>query len=211
MPSMEIFISYSSKDSEIARGIRDNLSRFCGFSIFLAEISIGVGKKFTDEILENLKNTDVVIAVISDTFNKSAYANQEIGAALVLNKPILPLSIDGCTPPGFLSVIQAAPLNFEKAFQFTLTIPFIVSEKSDEFASKVAASFVIALKNTNDFHEANIIMGLMTKYELFSVEQIDEILRIIEERRVLRDAFNKPNFVEYLANLKSKRRENDAT
>ena len=49
-----------------------------------------------------------MLLLLTDDFADSAWTNQEIGFALCRDIPIIPVSVDGAVPPGFLSERQAA-------------------------------------------------------------------------------------------------------
>lgn len=86
-----VFISYSSKDSDIAGKLHSQISNL-GLKAFLAEISIGAGAKWTEEIFDNLRSADYFFFIATKDSISSSAVQQELGAALVQEKDIIPVS-----------------------------------------------------------------------------------------------------------------------
>lgn len=110
----DIFISYSSKDKKLAEDLH-NLILSKGLTSFMAEISIKAGNDWEEEILKELKETEYVIFLASKNSIKSVAVQQELGAALMEKKNIIPLLID-IKPedlPESIKKYQAIDLNTE--------------------------------------------------------------------------------------------------
>lgn len=104
----DCFISYSKTNESLARRVYDELTRH-NVSCFLACASIGVGQKWSPEIINNLKAASWVIVLASQEACQSAFVNQEIGAALIASKRIVPIvwDIPPSELPGWLHEFQA--------------------------------------------------------------------------------------------------------
>lgn len=88
----DIFISYSVKDEKLARLIRVQLIRQ-GLSVFLASISINPGDKWTPRIFAELRNSKWVFFIATSNSLASKNVQQELGAALITEKAIVPLML----------------------------------------------------------------------------------------------------------------------
>lgn len=86
----DVFISYSSQDSELARWIFDQL-RARDISTFLAELSLDGGANWKSEIMKNLSESDFVLFLATPHSCRSDAVKHEIGGALVLNKAFVPI------------------------------------------------------------------------------------------------------------------------
>ena len=104
----DVFISYSSKDLQFASAIKRHLSQE-GIDVFLAAISLVPGQRWTPQILNNLKAAPWVIFLASRAACSSAYVQQELGAALVTGKKIVPIVWDmpSSELPGWINQIHA--------------------------------------------------------------------------------------------------------
>lgn len=107
MRKIKVFISYSHIDGRIGGNIKTIFCDYFGFESFLAHDDLSVSDNFPQEVLRYLKESDYVVPLISKNYKVSDFANQEIGLALAYDKKIIPISIDGTNPSGFLSPIHA--------------------------------------------------------------------------------------------------------
>ena len=88
-----VFISFEDKDIKYATIIRDFLIKF-GAKVFVYKRSIEVGKKWREEIKDNLKYCDLFIVLISSRSLKSANVRSEMGGAYFLDKDYLPVLLE---------------------------------------------------------------------------------------------------------------------
>ena len=107
-----VFVSYSGHDGEkIAEALQEEVS---ADAFFVAHRSIEVGKEWEQTIWQNLHAARWFVFIVTDEYNKSPYAQQELGAAMALQKDIIPLLGMGKTPedlPGFAKKYQARVLS----------------------------------------------------------------------------------------------------
>jgi hypothetical protein len=85
-----IFISYAHKNGEIAASLASQLDDL-GLKVFLAERSLNAGENWEPAIREALKNSKLVLCLITPESKTSGWVHAEAGAAWVLEKPILPV------------------------------------------------------------------------------------------------------------------------
>ena len=89
----DVFISYSVKDEKLARFVLSHL-RQENLNVFLASISLNPGDKWTPQILNALKSSNWVFFLASKNGLASQNVQQELGAALITNKKIVPIMWD---------------------------------------------------------------------------------------------------------------------
>lgn len=98
---MRLFISYSHDDKawvfELWRALRDRAHHDAWI-----DQRIVPAQDWWDTILNNIERAEVVIYVMSPKSVESIYCLAEIGYALALNKPIIPLMLKVCDSPGDL-------------------------------------------------------------------------------------------------------------
>jgi hypothetical protein len=121
---IKVFISYRSTEKSIADELKSILSAYEIIS-FLAPDDIKLSEDWQNKILEELKNATFIICVLSKKYKQSAYCLQETGMALILNKPIIPLSLDNTIPPGFISKYQSKQIS-EQTLSIIDIIPGIL-------------------------------------------------------------------------------------
>lgn len=114
---MRVFISYSSKDKEFAAAVKQAIEKQHGFECFLARANLMAAEEWKKRIEQELCRAHIFVALLSANFKASDWCGQEIGfvASRLIDgegekqKPaIVPLSIDGTEPYGFISHVHAA-------------------------------------------------------------------------------------------------------
>ena len=86
MAKYDIYISYARRDgSDIARAIA-GLLKEKGISVFFDVESLRVGSNFVDQIAEAISACEYFIPVITDSYNHSSYAMNELIYALSLSR-----------------------------------------------------------------------------------------------------------------------------
>lgn len=107
--SHDIFISYSTKDTEIAEGVCDALEEN-GLECWIAPRNISHGVSFPKQIVSGIKTATLIVLIYSQNAQDSEYVNKEMYTAFSNRKHILPVLIDGTEPSGrmkfFLKIHQ---------------------------------------------------------------------------------------------------------
>ena len=89
----KVFISFANKDATYANLLATTLKKK-GINVFDPSYSLVAGTNWEENLREELKESDAVIALISDNWTQSHNAAFEYGAASVLDKKIIPVVID---------------------------------------------------------------------------------------------------------------------
>src|SRR2546423_528056 len=89
-----IFLSYARADRELVDNIVFKIGEEMGLEP-LRDTQINPGMAFPDEIKQLISRAHLFMPIITENSKKSAWVHQEIGFALALHLPVLPLSIDG--------------------------------------------------------------------------------------------------------------------
>jgi len=105
---LEFFVSYNNADKELAGKIGKLLDR-AGQTPFLAHDDIKPSADWEEEILKRLNTCTALVAVVTQNFRGSAYANQEVGFIMGRGKPVIPLRLADSELPGFVKSAQAIP------------------------------------------------------------------------------------------------------
>jgi len=105
-----IFVSYSTLDLAQVELLRSQLSN-TPINLFIAEHSVTPGENLSEKIKDGISGCDLFVVVWSKNAKESGWVSQEIGQALALSKPILPLVLDKEHPPsGFVSNVKYIPM-----------------------------------------------------------------------------------------------------
>ncbi len=106
---MHFFIAYKDYDKEKAREAKEEFEGQ-GHSAFVARYDILISKEWRNEIRKHLNDCDALVAIVTDSFPNSAYANQEVGFILGKRKPVISLKFSE-ELPGLLDDYQAVPMS----------------------------------------------------------------------------------------------------
>ena len=196
------FISYSTKEKEYGAQVKRVLENF-GIECFLAHEDLEVSEEWKERIFEELLRCDLFITLLSKAFKDSDWAPQE-GGVIVGRKDvaIIPLSIDGTMPFGFISHLQGKRIPIEGVTEPliipTLTkkiprkiIPIMISKvaAASSFRSAEAAMKpLVPLFNVLDDQELDVLVGAcIHNYEVWDAslcqgEYIPELIRINKSR-----------------------------
>lgn len=183
---VKVFICYSGKDEKTALVLTDCLEKSFGFEVFLAQESLKFSEDWLNDIWANLNECHIFIPLISSNLNLSAFANQEIGIALM--RPvtkIVPISIDGENPEGFLSSrIQCHKydkVGKDEILNFSTEIFFnIFNDQKRKYQTDYALdSIVYALGKSDSWKRTSIILNIIIKTNKlvkFKKKHLDEMV-----------------------------------
>jgi hypothetical protein len=107
---MHAFMSYQTDERAIAARVSELLSKF-GITSFMAHEHIEVSDEWREALLRQLSLANLFIPILSAKYYSSIWCKQESGIAAFRGMTIIPLSIDGTVPQGFLHQIQSTKIN----------------------------------------------------------------------------------------------------
>jgi hypothetical protein len=136
----DVFISYSSGDVRIAQFLQKHLQAE-GLSVFLASESLVPGQRWSQEILIALNTSGWVLFLASRVACQSAWVQQELGAAVIKNKKLVPIVWDMSPSelPGWVAHFQPVDLRQADANSVRAAFTAIASQVK---ASKAQAAVI---------------------------------------------------------------------
>ena len=160
----DVFISYSTKNSDLANKICYLLEQN-NLKCWIAPRNIPSGTNYIDEISDGIKSTKIVVFVYSSYSQASKYVTNELNMAFSNNKPILSFNIDNSLPSEDLEYIL-------KVSQWLPAYP----HPEDEFETLV----VDALKLCNENADVPIFIDFSNfKSEDLSEQKKDRISLVL--------------------------------
>jgi hypothetical protein len=109
----EAFLSYAHEDKILGGKVKQILEAN-GVSAFLAHEDLEVSAEWRMEILRHLDTSSALIAVVTDNFAKSMWANQEVGIAIAKKLTLIPLMFGGSrSMKGFIEMYQGVTVSEE--------------------------------------------------------------------------------------------------
>jgi hypothetical protein len=86
----DVFISYSTKDEELAQFVREHLEAQ-KLSVFIASLGLNAGERWTPKIISELKGAQWIILLATKDALASAAVQMEAGAAIFGDKKVIPI------------------------------------------------------------------------------------------------------------------------
>lgn len=140
-----VFLSHSSKDLAWAEWIAAN-AKPIGADVYLYEYDPRPGKAITDKVLEALRRADALIVLVTPNSQSAPAVHQEIGAAKMAGKPVIPLIHVGVDQRDLGMLNGVDPIRFDP--------------HSPETALPACMSYLRKLKTGKDVADL-IILGLI--------------------------------------------------
>jgi hypothetical protein len=175
LETIDAFLSYNSKDRLLARHIKERLEYF-GVSVFLAHSDIEGGDRWERAIIDKIRSCDVVLALLTPKFRRSKWTDHEAGMGIGASRHIIPLSVDGVKPYGFIARYQALQLNSGELAKSCKEVILTMKRKS-KLREKVQDSFIESFVKSGSFIEANEKSELLEELGPYSGKQVNRILR----------------------------------
>jgi len=167
----KIFISHSHHEKEMAGEIKSEVGRF-GASAFVAHEDIRPTREWQDEIIENLKQCDVFLAILTSNFEKSEWTDQETGIAIALGKTIIPIKID-IPPYGFVGKYQALKWNVKQTVESMKGLLRELIERKTLNEDNIIDAFA----KSHSYRNAEYNTELLSMIPAFSKQQINTVIR----------------------------------
>jgi TIR domain len=148
------FISYSHNDRKYGADAKAVLSDI-GIESFLAHDDLDVSEEWRERIIEELKRCDIFVPLISANFLDSKWAPQEVG--FIISPPevaIIPISLDGTVPFGFISHIHARTIN-----EGGITRELLVKPLAQRIPRKIVPCLIRSVSEAPSFNSAEARMS----------------------------------------------------
>lgn len=111
----QIFVSYVKEDEAFVTRLVDDLAQ-SGANVWLDIRNARPGRHWTRSIEQALSESAMMIVVLSRTALQSAHVAVEWQAYLEAYRPVIPVLVEACDPPGPLRTRR--PIDFTREFMY---------------------------------------------------------------------------------------------
>lgn len=173
---MLAFLSYQTEERVVAASVAKFLESI-GVQSFMAHEHIEVSVQWRDEILRQIGQADLFIPILSQRYYASIWCKQESGIAAFRGMTMIPLSIDGSIPQGFIGHIQSTLIEnltptYQKIFpglaahdvHFTISAITEIIARSGNFR-RAEANFAMILPYLNRATDQQVVDLLNVSYQ----------------------------------------------
>lgn len=112
-----VFISHAIADEPLLMPVIRRLRDSYKLEVFVCVDSLEAGGRWREELQVALEGTDLVIIALSEALTRSTFCAYEVGLAHGRGIPTLSLSLDGVTPPLYMSHLQTLDLLRQRAIR----------------------------------------------------------------------------------------------
>lgn len=156
--SFKVFLSYSSKDNNIANYIHSN-AKLLGIDVLLAEKHFTPGVQLSQKVAYLISTSDCTIVLLTPNSQRSTYVQQEIGLSKAYNKLIIPIICPGFDETS-LAVLEGVEYvkwdqnNPQYAVQALMKYLYELKnndERSKLFAIVIGIIILLALHENNQY------------------------------------------------------------
>lgn len=199
------FISYSHKDRKLAGLVKSGFEAF-GFNTFLAHEDLNPSADWQDTILRKLKACHVFLPLITDHFHDSFWTDQEVGAAVILRKCIVPLKV-GNNPYGFMGKFQAQKISSRNETAIENYCWSIIRSLTDHrrLANDIKQVVIERFADSGSFRESARVAKYLSELEEFTDEQLETIVAGAAKNSQIYSGYAARRFVDELARKERKR------
>ncbi len=175
---VRVFLSHKSEFMNETATLKKELA-FYGVSCFVAHQDIKPTKLWQDEIEKALHSMDVLVALMTDGFQKSNWTDQEIGFAMGRKKLIVSVSM-GTDPYGFIGKYQGVASNWEDAPLKIMKILMLEEKMLDAYIEQLCCC--------SSYDDANRLSKCLPYISVLTKEQIRKLIDVYTENGQIHDS-----------------------
>ncbi len=176
---LDIFLSHSNMQKELAGKLKRGIEDVIKCDVFLAHDDLEGGEIWAEGLRERIKNCDYFLVLLSEEYHDSDYTDQETGIAYAYDRLMIPISIDGTIPYGFMNKYQ--PIKVSKLDKNAIReIAKQIISKDIPINERID-HYIQLLKNAYSFNNAIFLSELLPYDNEYSKEQINKLASIMIE------------------------------
>jgi hypothetical protein len=173
---MLAFLSYQTKERTVAGQVAKLLTSL-GVDTFTAHDDVEVSLEWRGELLKKIGAADLFVPLLSARYYESIWCVQELGIAAFRNMTVIPLSLDGSVPKGFMAHIQSTRVDPANIL-FENLVPGIAKHDM-QFA---IGALLNNLRHSRSFRQAEYNFELVNPYLIhFTNNNMRDLLTISTE------------------------------
>ncbi|RKX69556.1 hypothetical protein DRP53_07830 [candidate division WOR-3 bacterium] len=146
----KVFISHSTRDRGLVITLANLLTKF-GAEVFVAEWYLSPGEQLDKKVFSQIERADCMVVLLTRNGIRSNWVHQEIGYAIKMGKPIIPLVEKGVSS-GDLAALQGKeyieydPLEPQEALSKAATyVKSLKLKKKEQERTLLIAGGILAL------------------------------------------------------------------
>ncbi len=183
---VRLFLSHIAVHKVQVTGLKSALHDL-GVSGFVAHEDIEPNLLWQGEIEIALASMDAMAALLTPGFHESSWTDQEIGAALGRNVPVVPVSL-GVGPYGFIAKFQAIRGQLSEPEGLAAALVGVLL-RDRRTTSLMRAGLVVALEEAWSYSAANAVAQQVETSSGFTMAQVTRMEDALADNSQVRDAY----------------------
>jgi hypothetical protein len=161
---IRVFISYSHGDKDFVDRMVAFLEDKCKIKVIWDE-NLSAGTGFPDQIKDSIASAHIFMPLLTEESFKRGWVHQEIGYAMALNIPVLPVTTEDSGPGGMLQIIHAVKIDknienlqhhlnyrtFETLLKNSASAPIFLCAHLPEERTKMITEYSDKISNMGEF------------------------------------------------------------
>ncbi len=161
---IRVFISYSHQDYELVNKLENYLENECEINV-IWDKNLAAGSGFHEQIKDSIASAHVFMPLITKESLQRGWVHQEIGYAMALNIPVLPVTTENLDPGGMLQMIHAVKIDvkvenlsgffnkrtFEILLKNTSSVPIFLCAHLPEERTRMMTEYSDKISNIGEY------------------------------------------------------------
>ena len=131
---------------------------------FLAHDGIAGGEPWREALRDEIDKCNMLVALVTKNFHASEFTGQEVGAAWVLQKPVLCVCVDGAAPAGFVAERQG--FKYDHADPDRMAADMLTFAMPKIYGERAADTVVEMLPESASLLEVECLTNLLEREDL---------------------------------------------
>jgi hypothetical protein len=195
---IKAFLSHADLDREKAGMLRSKLSSF-RIDVFVAHDDLEGGEEWRKMLISKIKECNVFLALLTPNFHIANFTEQEAGAAIALEKPIIPISLNGQKSYGFVTDYQDSKLTDEMSKQDIQKLAQNIYRRAAKTLKESLDLLIQNFEFAGSWDQANKLSNIIAVHQKdLNQEQVKNIAKAFLKNDQIRGSWGASPFVEYL-------------
>lgn len=192
---VRVFISHLATHRQYAGTLKRSLEDY-GFTSFVAHTDIHPTQEWQDEILTALSTAEVLLALLHEGFDESAWTDQEVGFAMGRGIPTFSVRF-GQDPYGFIGRFQAFNGNGKSCNALAKEV-FDALRVHKSMQRRMSEVIVTRFEESGSFADAKANMALLEDLQHWTKDYTERVRKAVKNNSQVADAYGVPEKVKAL-------------
>ena len=175
-----VFISHDSAFKKEVAKLKSDLESY-GISAFVAHEDISPTEEWQEVIKKALCTMDAFVALLTEGFHNSEWTDQEVGYALCLDVPIIPVRL-GIDPYGFIGKFQGLSSGWEE-------VPLEIVKLLIRKEPKMVDAYIKAVDQCVSFEQGNDLSNVFKALPMLTDKQIKRLVDAFNDKSQVNGSF----------------------